>query len=187
MLARFLSACVHYIGDPGDTKTVYWYATCVHTHKFNKRGITRVLCMSCTTCDNSTITHSAHSALARTTKKMVAAKFVWPGLQKQVGIWAKACLRCQAAKVHRHTTAPLDQFTPATRRFDHIHVDIVGPLPPSQNYRYLLTVVDIFTRWPEAIPLVDSQTITCAKAFAFHCIARFWCSGRSDVGQRVTV
>ena len=147
-----------------------------YTHKFNKRGITRVLCMSCATCDYSTITHSAHSAhsaLARTTKKMVAAKFVWPGLQKQVGIWAKACLRCQAATVHRHTTAPLDQFTPATRCFDHIHVDIVGPIPPLQNYRYLLTVVDRFTRWPEAIPLVDAHTITCAKAFAFQCIARF--------------
>ena len=75
--------------------------------------------------------HGLSHPSIRTTKKMVAAKFVWPGLQKQVGIWAKACFRCQAAKVHRHTTAPLDQFTPATRRFDHIHVDIVGPLPPS--------------------------------------------------------
>ena len=43
----------------------------------------------------------------RTTKKMFAAKFVWPGLQKQVGIWPKACLRCQAAKAHRHTTGPV--------------------------------------------------------------------------------
>ena len=55
----------------------------------------------------------------------------------------------------------------------HIHVDIMGPLPPSQNYRYLLTVVDRFTRWPEAIPLVDAQTTTCSKALALHWIARF--------------
>ena len=109
----------------------------------------------------------------RATKQLVAAKFVWPGLRKQVGIWAKTCLRCQAAKVYRHTTAPVDQFVPATRRFDHSHVDIVGPLPLSHNYRYLLTVVDRFTRWPEAIPLVDAQTITCAKALALHWIARF--------------
>ena len=52
--------------------------------------------------------HGLSHPSIRTTKKMVAAKFVWPGLQKQVGIWAKACLRCQAAKVHQHTTAPLD-------------------------------------------------------------------------------
>ena len=115
--------------------------------------------------------HDLSHPSIRATKQLVAAKFVWPSLRKQVGIWAKTCLRCQAAKVHRHTTAPVDQFVPATRRFDHIHVDIVGPLP--HNYRYLLTVVDRFTRWPEAIPLVDSQTTTCAKALALHWIARF--------------
>ena len=91
--------------------------------------------------------HDLSHPSIRATKQLVAAKFVWPGLRKQVGIWAKTCLRCQAAKVHRHTTAPVDQFVPATRRFDHIHVDIVGPLPPSQNYRYQLTVVDRFWGW----------------------------------------
>ena len=114
----------------------------------------------------------AHPSI-RSTKKMVADKFVWPGLRKQVGIWAKTCLRLQIAKVHRHTKAPLGHFEPATRRFDHIHVDIVGPLPPSQNCHYLFTVVDRFTRWPEAIPLEDAQTTTCARALAFHWIARF--------------
>ena len=103
--------------------------------------------------------HDLSHPSIRATKQLVAATFVWPGLRKQVGIWAKTCLRCQAAKVHRH--------------IDHIHVDIVGPLPPSQNYRYLLTVVDRFTRWPGAIPLVDAQTTTCAKALALHWIARF--------------
>ena len=89
--------------------------------------------------------HDLSHPSIRATKQLVAAKFVWPGLRKQVGIWAKTCLRCQATEVHRHTTAPVDQVVPATRRFDHILVDIVGPLPPSQNYRYLLTVVDRFT------------------------------------------
>ena len=132
--------------------------------------------------------HDLSHPSIRATKQLVAAKFVWPGLRKQVGIWAKTCLRCQAAKVHRHTTAPVDQFVPATHRFDHIHVDIVGPLPPSQNYRYLLTVVDRFTRWPEAIPLVDAQTTTCAKALALHVLDRsIWCTGRAHLRQWVTV
>ena len=65
------------------------------------------------------------------------------------------------------------RFAPTARRFDHEHVDLVGPLPPSQNHRYLFTVVDRFTRWAEAIPLVDAQTTTCARAFAAHWVARF--------------
>ena len=132
--------------------------------------------------------HDLSHPSIRATKQLVAAKFVWPGLRKQVGIWAKTCLRCQAAKVHRHPIAPVDQFVPATRRFDHIHVDIVGPLQPSQNYRNLLTVVARFTRWPEAIPLVDAQTTTCAKALALHWIARFVVPAEltSDRGSQFT-
>ena len=52
-------------------------------------------------------------------------------------------------------------------RFDHAHMDIVGPLPASQGFRYLLTVVDRFTRWPEAVPLMDITATSVARAFVF--------------------
>ena len=58
-------------------------------------------------------------------------------------------------------------------RFDVVHVDIVGPLPPSQGYRYLLTCVDRFTRWPEAFPLMDITAESVARAFVLGWIARF--------------
>ena len=61
----------------------------------------------------------------------------------------------------------------ATRRFDHINIDIVGPLPSSQGYTHLLAIVHRFTRWPEAIPLKVTDTETCARALIFHWIARF--------------
>ena len=59
------------------------------------------------------------------------------------------------------------------RHFNHIHVDLVGPLPPSNGFTYLLMVVDRFTRWPEAIPLSNTITHTCAQALVTHWIARF--------------
>ena len=88
--------------------------------------------------------HGLSHPYIRATKKIVADKFVWPGFKKQVDLWAKACLRCQAAMVHRHTAGgPVAHFAPTTRHFDHVHVDIVGPLPPSQNYRYMLHIRQI--------------------------------------------
>ena len=52
-------------------------------------------------------------------------------------------------------------------------IDIVGPLPPSQGYRHLLTCVDCFTKWPEAIPISDITTPTIAQAFITFWISRF--------------
>ena len=44
-------------------------------------------------------------------------------------------------------------------------VDIIGPLsPPSEKHRYILTTIDMCTRFPEAIPLQDISTSTVAEA-----------------------
>ena len=57
--------------------------------------------------------------------------------------------------------------------FRSLHIDLVGPLSPSEGMNYLLTVIDRFTRWPEAIPIPDSKTSTCVKALIRHWISRF--------------
>ena len=109
----------------------------------------------------------------RATRRLMAGKFVWPGMNKQFGEWAKSCIQCQRSKVSRHVHAPLQRFEVPHRRFDHIHVDLVGPLPPSHGFTHLFTIVDRFTRWPEAIPLSDISTTSCARALISNWIARF--------------
>ena len=61
----------------------------------------------------------------------------------------------------------------ADKRFDSLHVDIDGHLPGSQGFTYPLTIVDRFTRWPEAIPLSDISALTCARAFLYHWDSRY--------------
>ena len=39
---------------------------------------------------------------------------------------------------------------------------------------YHLTVVNRFTRWPEAIPLKDATASTCARALVLQLISQFW-------------
>ena len=72
-----------------------------------------------------------------------------------------------------HIRAPLQKISIPQHRFDHIHMNLVGPLPPSNGSTYLLTVVDRFSRWPEAIPLSNITSASCAQALISHWIAHF--------------
>ena len=58
-------------------------------------------------------------------------------------------------------------------RFEHVHLDIVGPLPCSLGFKYCVTAVDRFTRWPEAIPVADIEATTVARAFVNQWVPRF--------------
>lgn len=80
-------------------------------------------------------------------------------------VFISLCLQCQHAKVHRHTKAPLEPFLISGKCFDHVHVDLVGPLPQSHGFAHLLTVVDYTTRWLEGVPLVSTTTVVVARAF----------------------
>ena len=84
---------------------------------------------------------------------------------------------CQRAKVSQHIVAQLMPLPMPAKRFDSLHVDLVGPLPQSQGFTYLLMIVDRFTRWLEANPLSDIYAATCARAFVYHCAS---CHGMSS-------
>jgi hypothetical protein len=86
----------------------------------------------------------------------------------------RACQNCARAKVHRHVRAPLESFDLPPRKFSHIHVDLVGPLPASQQgFTHLFTAVDRSTRWAEAVPLSDTTAAACADALFQGWIGRF--------------
>ncbi|MDY6930035.1 MAG: RNase H-like domain-containing protein [Pseudomonadota bacterium] len=111
----------------------------------------------------------------RASTKLVVNRFVWPCINRDVRNWARTCLECQRAKIHRHTHSPLGSFPQPDTRLHHVHVDLVGPLPPSNGYPYLLTCVDRFTRWPEAIPIPNCSSETVARAFLERWVAQLGC------------
>ena len=85
-------------------------------------------------------------SLTLVSEQLKTAQFVWSDINADVRCWTCFCIRCQHAKVWRHTTASFSAFPVPDTRFDIIHI---GQLP-SRGFTYH---VDHHTRWPEAIPL----------------------------------
>ena len=119
------------------------------------------------------VVHGLSHPSRRATASLLKKKFIWHGISKDAKEWARSCIACQKSKVHRHTESGVSSFHQPNRRFSHLHVDVVGPLPLSDGHRYLFTIIDRSTRWPEAVPMKDATTDSCVSALLSHWIARF--------------
>lgn len=110
---------------------------------------------------------------ANASVRLLTDRYVWPRIKADTRAWAKTCVECQKAKVGRHTRAPLGTFPVPDERFQHIHIDITGPFPTCEGQCYLLTCIDRFSRWFEALPMPDMTAYTTARTFLAGWVARF--------------
>ena len=107
------------------------------------------------------------------TKCLILSRFVWKRAAADITAWSCGCLSCQRGKITKHVhVKPLHIPVPG-RRFSHVHVDLVGPLPISEGCTYLFTIIDYTTRWAEAVPLATTSAANCACALFRGWIARF--------------
>lgn len=119
------------------------------------------------------VVHGLSHPSGRSTCKLIQQKFVWPSMRRDIKEWSRTCLPCQRSKIHRHMKNFPQKIPIPDQRFQHVHLDLIGPLPVCQNFRYCLTMIDRFSRWPEAVPLVEISADTITTAFYSHWVARF--------------
>ncbi|UYV65712.1 hypothetical protein LAZ67_3005199 [Cordylochernes scorpioides] len=99
-----------------------------------------------------------------------------------------ACVNCQKCKVSIHTKSEIGKYQEVDERFSVVHIDLIGPLPPSNDNIYCLTCIDRYISWMEVVPLPDMKSETVARAFYENWIVRFGAPHTviSDQGKQIT-
>ncbi|XP_076449992.1 uncharacterized protein LOC143286334 [Babylonia areolata] len=109
---------------------------------------------------------SGHLGVKRTQGR-VFPHFYWPGMCADIRRFVRSCDRCQKTVAKgRVPKVPLVKMPLISEPFSRVAVDIVGPISPSSESgnRYILTMVDYATRYPEAVALKHVSAETVAEA-----------------------
>ena len=101
------------------------------------------------------------------TKDRIQKNFYWPDMQGDVTSFCRSCDVCQKTTAKGFVVrVPLGDMPLINMRFSRVAVDLVGPVsPPSEKgHRYIVTLLDYATRYPEAVLLKNIETETVAEA-----------------------
>jgi transposase InsO family protein len=97
----------------------------------------------------------------------------WPRMLSSVIDYVRACKVCQTAKSDRMKYLPRPMSIPEGP-WTHIAIDHIGPFPMTNGgHKYILIVVDRFTRYAEGFACTDESAYTTATLIIDKIICRY--------------
>ena len=109
---------------------------------------------------------TGHLGVSKTADRILS-EFFWPGITSEVTRYCRSCGICQRTiPKGRVSKAPLQKMPVIDEPFRRIAIDIIGPIVPAseKGNRFVLTVVDYATRYPEAIALPSIEAERVAES-----------------------
>ena len=99
----------------------------------------------------------------------------WPGMRNELEEYIKQCEICQRNKITQNKTKlPMKVTTTPEFVWDKCALDIVGPLnQTADGYKYVLTFQDELSKFTLAIPIIQQDAMTVARAFVEEIILKF--------------
>ncbi|XP_076065010.1 uncharacterized protein LOC143039042 [Oratosquilla oratoria] len=107
---------------------------------------------------------------AKKTLSLITCHYIWPGVTKDVRNWVDNCENCPVGIVIRKPNPTLPQpklqHVVASSPWQHLSLDFLGPVNPSsrQGNCYILTILDYFSKYAQAVPLNSKDAYTAASA-----------------------
>ncbi|KAK3097999.1 hypothetical protein FSP39_015198 [Pinctada imbricata] len=116
---------------------------------------------------------AGHPGIKRTLQRL-RLNFYWFNMTDTVSTYIASCAACATSKKQTHTVRAEMQEYYAGAPLDRIQLDILGPFPKSaKGNKYILVLVDQFSKWTECYPLPDQSAESIAEVLVKEFIARF--------------
>lgn len=107
-------------------------------------------------------------------QKQLHSKFYWKGMSKQIAQYVKKCNECQLNKPKAKIIEPLKITETPQKPFDIIVIDLVGPLPTTENNnKYIVTAICELSKYLICIPIPNKEAKTVAKAIVENILLTF--------------
>jgi len=102
----------------------------------------------------------------RKTEMLIRTQFFWPGMSAQIKRFVQSCAVCQTHSMSRPAPAPLGRIPIITEPFSRVSMDLIGPFVPctDEGHRYILSIIDVASGYPECVPLKNIDSISVAEA-----------------------
>ena len=114
----------------------------------------------------------AHFATKRVYEAM-HLRYYWGKMHQHIHDYVKSCDRCQRIKTrNQNHRAPLTPM-PIADSFERWHIDILELTQTKEGFRYVLLIVDSFSRWSEAFALKSQDASSIAKVLYSEIFCRF--------------
>ena len=116
---------------------------------------------------------SGHMGKTRTIEA-VKQRFYWPNYRSDLKLWIRRCRRCCEGKSapQHHPRVPLRQKK-VSAPLDVIAFDVLTLTRTGKGNKYILMIVDHFTKWVEAYPIANHNAATVARTLAEEWICRY--------------
>ncbi|ROL43699.1 Retrovirus-related Pol polyprotein from transposon 412 [Anabarilius grahami] len=115
----------------------------------------------------------AHCARGEILKRIKRQGFWSPYMQQRVDEYLSECEICAQNNVKRGTATPLGSIPVPEGPFKHLVLDYVDMIKSVRGKRYMLVIIDRFSRWVEAEPLADQGAKTVIRFLTREVIPRF--------------
>jgi ribonuclease HI len=106
--------------------------------------------------------------------KVFRQGFYWPKEASDAADLVQKCENCQKCARDQKQPSSLTQLIQPTWPLQRWGLDLLGPLPPAQgNLRYVVVVVEYFSKWIEVKPLATITSVTVQNFFWQNIVCRF--------------